>query len=339
MLILAGPSGATAHDGGRLHPEQPGRIFSVMDGVRDLHLDDEINYVTTPKAELDDLARVHSRKYLDELERLCRQGGGDLDPDTYAKVDSFSAARRAVGAGLEAIAALERQGEGVAFVAVRPPGHHAEADRAMGFCLLNNIAVSAAALAARGQRVLIIDWDVHHGNGTQSMFWDDPKVLYVSTHQWPLFPGTGKAEEVGGPNAVGLTVNVPVPRGATGDIVRCAIEEIAHPAIDRFVPDWVLVSCGFDAHRADPLGELALSTGDFAQLAQLVRSFAPRTGRLALFLEGGYNAGALRASVAAVLGTLLDLSIDVEAPTFGGPGREAIAVAEIDRDKAIAALQ
>jgi len=205
--------------------------------------------------------------------------------------------------------------------------------------LLNNIAVSAAALASRGQRVLIIDWDVHHGNGTQSMFWDDPKVLYVSTHQWPLFPGTGKAEEVGGPNAVGLTVNVPVPRGATGDIVRCAIEEIAHPAIDRFVPDWVLVSCGFDAHRADPLGELALSTGDFAQLAQLVRSFAPRTGRLALFLEGGYNAGALRASVAAVLGTLLDLSIDVEAPTFGGPGREAIAVAEIDRDKAIAALQ
>jgi acetoin utilization deacetylase AcuC-like enzyme len=338
MLILAGPSGATAHDGGRLHPEQPGRIFSVMDGVRDLHLDDEINYVTTPKAELDDLARVHSRKYLDELERFCRQGGGDLDPDTYAKVDSFSAARRAVGAGLEAIAALERQGEGVAFVAVRPPGHHAEADRAMGFCLLNNIAVSAAALAARGQRVLIIDWDVHHGNGTQSMFWDDPKVLYVSTHQWPLFPGTGNAEEVGGPNAVGLTVNVPVPRGATGDIVRCAIEEIAHPAIDRFVPDWVLVSCGFDAHRADPLGELALSTGDFAKLAQLVRSFAPRTGRLALFLEGGYNAGALRASVAAVLGTLLDLSIDVEAPTFGGPGREAIAVAEIDRDKAIAAL-
>jgi len=209
----------------------------------------------------------------------------------------------------------------------------------MGFCLLNNIAVSAAALAARGQRVLIIDWDVHHGNGTQSMFWDNPKVLYVSIHQWPLFPGTGKAEEVGGPNAVGLTVNVPVPRGATGDIVRCAIEEIAHPAIDRFVPDWVLVSCGFDAHRADPLGELALSTGDFAQLAQLVRSFAPRTGRLALFLEGGYNAGALRASVAAVLGTLLDLSIDVEAPTFGGPGREAIAVAEIDRDKAIAALQ
>jgi acetoin utilization deacetylase AcuC-like enzyme len=339
MLILAGPSGVSAHDGGRLHPEQPGRIFSVMDGVRDLHIDNEISYVTAPEAELDDLARVHSRNYLDELERLCRQGGGDLDPDTYVLADSFSAARRAVGAGLEAIAALERRGEGVAFVPVRPPGHHAEADRAMGFCLLNNVAVSAAVLAARGQRVLIIDWDVHHGNGTQSIFWDDPKVLYVSTHQWPLFPGTGKAEEVGGPNAIGLTVNIPIPRGATGDIVRCALEEIAHPAIDRFVPDWVLISCGFDAHRADPLGELALSAGDFAQLAQLVRSFAPCAGRLALFLEGGYNSGALRASAAAVLGTLLDLSIDVETPTFGGPGREAIAVAEIHRDKATAALQ
>ena len=199
MLIVAGPSGTCSHDGGNFHPEQQGRIFSVMDGVRDLHLDDDIEYVSAPKAELDDLARVHSRKYLTDLETFCRQGGGDLDPDTYAQVDSFSAARRAVGAGLEAIATLERQGDGVAFIAVRPPGHHAEADRALGFCLLNNVAVSAAALVARGQRVLIVDWDVHHGNGTQSIFWDEPDVLYVSTHQWPLFPGTGKAEEVGGP--------------------------------------------------------------------------------------------------------------------------------------------
>ena len=234
MLIVAGPSGANEHDGGRFHPEQLGRIFSVMDGVRDLHLDDDINYVGSPEAELDALTRVHSIKYLDELDRFCRQGGGDLDPDTYAQTDSFSAARRAAGAGLEAIAALERNGEGVAFVPVRPPGHHALTDRAMGFCLLNNVAISAAALVARGQRVLIIDWDVHHGNGTQSIFWDDPKVLYVSTHQWPLFPGTGRAQEVGGPNAPGLTVNIPLPRGATGDIVRSALEQVAQPVIDRF---------------------------------------------------------------------------------------------------------
>ncbi len=339
MLIVAGPSGACAHDGGTSHPEQQGRIFSVMDGVRDLHLEDDIKYVDAPEANYDALTRVHSAKYLDELDRFCRQGGGNLDPDTYAQTDSFTAARRAAGAGLEAITALERQGDGVAFVPVRPPGHHAEADRAIGFCLLNNVAVSAAALTARGQRVLIIDWDVHHGNGTQSIFWDDPRVLYVSTHQSPLFPGTGKSEEIGGPNAFGLTVNIPLPRGATGDIVRCALEEIAQPAIDRFTPDWVLVSCGFDAHRADPLGELALSTGDFAQLAQLVNSFTPRTGRLAVFLEGGYNSRALRASVTAVLGTLLDLRVDVEAPTIGGPGGEAIAFVGFSRDAAIAGLR
>ena len=138
---------------------------------------------------------------------------------------------------------MELLGEGVAFVPVRPPGHHAEADRAMGFCLLNNVAVSAAALAAKGHRVLIVDWDVHHGNGTQSIFWDDPRVLYVSTHQWPLFPGTGRAQEVGGPNAIGLTVNIPLPRGATGDIVQSAFEQVAHPVIGalRQIGSWCRV--------------------------------------------------------------------------------------------------
>lgn len=209
----------------------------------------------------------------------------------------------------------------------------------MGFCLLNNVAVSAAALAAKGQRVLIIDWDVHHGNGTQSIFWDDPRVLYVSTHQWPLFPGTGRSQEVGGTNAVGLTVNIPLPRGATGDVVQGALEQVAAPVIDHFAPDWVLVSCGFDAHRADPLGELALSTGDFARLARLVRSFAPCPGRLALFLEGGYSAMALRSSTAAVLGALLDIAVGLEPSTSGGPGREAVASAGTARGLAVAGLQ
>jgi acetoin utilization deacetylase AcuC-like enzyme len=338
MLMVAGPTGACAHDGGRLHPEQQGRIFSVMNGVRDLNIDEEIEFTTTPKAEFGDLARVHSPQYLSDLESFCTQGGGELDPDTFARTDSFHAARRATGAGLQAIAALERHGEGVAFVPVRPPGHHAERDRAMGFCLLNNVAVSAAALADKGQRVLIVDWDVHHGNGTQAIFWDDPNVLYVSTHQSPLFPGTGLADEVGGSNAAGLTVNIPLPPGATGDVVRCALEEIALPVIEGFAPDWVLVSCGFDAHRADPLGGLALSTGDFAQLARLVATFAPRPGRLALFLEGGYNAEALRGSVAATLGILLDRSIETESPTVDGPGLEAVRAAKHSRDTAMEAL-
>ena len=156
----------------------------------------------------------------------------------------------------------------------------------MGFCLLNSIAVATASRTARGERVLIVDWDVHHGNGTQDIFWDDPDVFYVSTHQHPLYPGTGRADEVGGPAAPGLTFNAPLPPGATGDVVRAALDESARPVVEAFAPDWVLVSCGFDAHEADPLAQLALSSGDFADLARLARELAP-PGRLALFLEKG----------------------------------------------------
>jgi acetoin utilization deacetylase AcuC-like enzyme len=334
-LIVAGPTGTIEHDGGAFHPEQPARIFAVMDGVRALEIDDEIVYPPTPKAELNDLARVHSVSYLRQLEAFCEQGGGDLDADTYARADSWTAARRAAGAGLVAIATLEEHGDGVAFVPVRPPGHHAERDRAMGFCLLNNVAVAAASLTTRGKRVLIVDWDVHHGNGTQSIFWDDPDVLYVSTHQFPLYPGTGKAAEVGGPKAVGLTVNIPLPAGATGDVVRSALDQVARPTIERFAPDWVLVSCGFDAHQADPLSELALSSGDFAELARIVNGFAPRPGRLALFLEGGYNQVALQTSVTATLGALLGVDTPPVAPTYGGPGMQQLRIAESDRERAI----
>ncbi len=186
--------------------------------------------------------------------------------------------------------------------------------------------------------MLIVDWDVHHGNGTQAIFWNDPNVLYVSTHQWPLFPGSGRADEVGGPDALGLTVNIPLPPGATGDVVQSAFDDVAQPVVDRFAPDWVLVSCGFDAHRADPLGELALSAGDFACLARLVRGYAPRAGRLALFLEGGYSSAALRASTTATLGALLDLPDGTEAPTSGGVGNEAVVTTKRVRDSAIDTL-
>jgi acetoin utilization deacetylase AcuC-like enzyme len=334
-LIVAGPTGTVEHDGGTFHPEQQARLFSVMDGIRALGLETEVICPPTPKAELGDLSRVHSIAYLTELEAFCAKGGGDIDPDTFARPDSWNAARRAAGAGLAAIAALEEHGEGVAFVPVRPPGHHAERERAMGFCLLNNVAVAAASLTARGQKVLIVDWDVHHGNGTQSIFWDDPDVLYVSTHQFPLFPGTGRAREIGGPAARGLTVNIPLPAGATGDVVRAAIDHVARPTIEEFSPDWVLVSSGFDAHQADPLGDLALSSGDFAELARMVDEFTPRPGRLALFLEGGYNQVALQASVTDTLGALLGLDSHPAAPTYGGPGMEQIRVAIGDRHQAM----
>jgi acetoin utilization deacetylase AcuC-like enzyme len=279
---------------------------------------------------------VHERSYLAELEAFCAEGGGAIDADTFARADSWTAARRAAGAGLAALAELEQRGQGVAFVAARPPGHHATGDRAMGFCLLNNIAIAAAALTARGAHVVIVDWDVHHGNGTQAIFWDDPDVLYVSTHQDPLYPGTGTAREVGGPAAPGRTVNVPVPPGATGDVLRAALDEEARPAVEEFAPDWVLVSCGFDAHADDPLAQLELSSGDFAELARVVSGFAPRAGRLALFLEGGYNPAALASSAEATLGALLGLSGHGGQPrTSGGPGMAELRAARLERRRAI----
>ena len=181
-----------------------------------------------------------------------------MDPDTIAVPGSWDTALLAAGGGLAVIECLYEGAGDFGFVAARPPGHHASASKSMGFCLLNNIAVSAALLAERGERVLIVDWDVHHGNGTEDIFWDDRRVLYVSTHQSRLYPGTGAADETGGPNAQGLNVNVPLPSGATGDVVRRALEKVAGPVVERFGPTWVLVSAGFDAHRADPLASLRL---------------------------------------------------------------------------------
>jgi acetoin utilization deacetylase AcuC-like enzyme len=320
-MTVIGPSGGTGtlHDGDRGHPERPARVDAVMAGVADvaLELGSDLEILAPEPAGVAALARVHTAGYLQRLEEFCLGGGGQLDPDTFAKADSWEAAQLSAGAGLQAIETLRRRGDGVAFVATRPPGHHALADRAMGFCLLNNVAVSAAALVAEGERVLIVDWDVHHGNGTQALFWDDPSVLYVSTHQSPFYPGTGDAGEVGGDEAPGLTVNIPLPGGATGDVLRRALDEVAAPVIETFDPTWVLISAGFDAHRADPLADLALSSADFAALARTVAGYAPQPGRVVVHLEGGYDLGALRTSVAATLGALsgMPAPADAERPT------------------------
>jgi acetoin utilization deacetylase AcuC-like enzyme len=333
VLIVVEPLEAEAHDDPG-HPERPARIGAVMRGVEDLHLGTDLVLVPARPAPAERLVRVHTPAHLQRLEQFCAAGGGAIDQDTYAGPTSWEDARLAAGSGLVAIEAAATYRSPV-FVPARPPGHHAVADRSMGFCLLNNVAVTAAALSDAGERVLIVDWDVHHGNGTQDVFWDDPSVLYVSTHQWPAFPGTGRADEVGGPSGRGTTVNVPLPAGATGDVVRHAFDTIVSPVVDAFSPTWVLVSAGFDAHRADPLADLALSAGDFATLAGIVAGYAPGPGRLIVFLEGGYDLEALRSSVAATLGRLVDADTDGEAPTSGGPGTEEVDAAARRRRAAL----
>lgn len=330
MLIVVGPVESELHHL-RGHPERPTRIEAVMDGINDLKLGNDLMMVPTQPADVAQLARVHSSDYLDDLQRFCSTGGGSLEADTFATSESWDSASRAAGAGLVAIETLRAAGSGVAFVAARPPGHHAVADRPMGFCLMNNVALAASTLVDLGERVLIVDWDVHHGNGTQAIFWDSADVLYVSTHQWPCYPGTGAAKEVGGPLARGTTLNVPLPPGATGDVLLQAFDQIVDPAVDEFDPTWVLVSAGFDAHRSDPLAELALSSGDFAQLATVVSGYAPGPARTVIFLEGGYDLAALRSSVSATLGAIVGSSLATEKPTSGGPGQEHLQTIAAER--------
>ena len=325
MLLVAGAPELDRHDVGSGHPERAARLSAALEGIDRAGLRDAVIALEPRRATVDELALVHPRPYLEALRTFCETGGGLLDPDTPASPGSWDTALLAAGAVLAAVDGLSAGDASAAFVGARPPGHHALADRAMGFCLVNNVAVAAATLAARGERVLVVDWDVHHGNGTQAIFWDDPRVLYVSTHQWPLYPGTGRVEETGGGRAPGTTINIPLPPGATGDVLLHAFDEVVTPAVDRFDPTWVLVSAGFDAHRADPLAELALSAGDFGVLARRVAGFAPAPGRVVVVLEGGYDLGALRLSVGATMSAVLDGGFRPEPPSAGGPGAAAVA--------------
>ena len=327
MLLVGGDPALDRHDVGAGHPERPPRVEAALAGIEEAGLRDAVVHLEPRRASEEELMRVHPAPYLEALRAFCEAGGGNLDPDTVAVAGSWDTALLAAGAVLAAVDGLEQRAGEVAFVAARPPGHHALADQPMGFCLLNNVAVAAASLTARGERVLVVDWDVHHGNGTQAIFWDDPAVLYVSTHEWPLYPGTGRVEETGGPGAPGLTVNIPLPAGATGNVLCHALDDVVAPVVERFAPTWVLVSAGYDAHRADPLADLALTAGDFADLARRVRAFAPGPGRTAVVLEGGYDLDALRRSVGATLASLMDGDYRPEHPSSGGPGAAAVEAA------------
>jgi len=325
MLVVAAHPNQDFHDAGDGHPENPFRLRAAVAGFADAGIDGTSEWLPLRLASRSELAAVHDVGYLDALAELCAEGGGQLDPDTGVSAGSWETAGATAGAGLGAMESLAAGRGDAAFVLGRPPGHHATRTRAMGFCLLNNVAVTAAALADRGERVAIIDWDVHHGNGTQDIFWEDPRVLYVSIHQWPLYPGTGRPEERGAGAGVGTTVNMPMPPGATGDVYLAAFDEIVGPCVERFGATWVLVSAGFDAHRDDPLASMQLTAGDYADLTGRVMGLSGRAGRTILFLEGGYDPGALRASVAACASRLIGQTYRPESSSSGGAGMARVA--------------
>lgn len=290
------------HRGPASHPEAPARLAAVEEALAAR----ESDLVRRPVREAcdDELLAVHPRAHLRTLREAAQRAPTRLDADTFASSASETVARLAAGAAVDAALCVARGEARSAFAAVRPPGHHAEADRAMGFCLLNNVAVAARALIKNGaERLLIFDWDVHHGNGTQHLFESERDIVYVSTHQYPFYPGTGAVGEIGVGRGEGATINVPLPEGSGDDEYRGAVERVVVPVAETLRPDMILVSCGLDAHRDDPLGGMAVSGAGYRAMAATLRELANTLcgGRLIYVLEGGYSAQGLCEGTAAVL--------------------------------------
>jgi acetoin utilization deacetylase AcuC-like enzyme len=310
------------HDTG-LHPESADRLRHTMALIESSGLIHRLTLLNSRQATLEELSLVHTPEHIAAIRNIAARGGGRADSDTIISPGSYEAALFAAGATLEAVDAVIRGDVRHSFALVRPPGHHARPQLAMGFCLFNNIAIAARHLLNVGhcKKVLIVDFDVHHGNGTQEVFESDGRVLYFSTHQSPLFPGTGHVEDVGSGPGRGLIVNVPLPPGRGDDEFLKAYSDILVPLARRFQPEFMLVSAGYDAHWADSIASEQMTVSGFASLTRLLKDLADELceGRMALTLEGGYDLRALAESIKATFEVMLGNS-DILDP-LGAPPR------------------
>jgi acetoin utilization deacetylase AcuC-like enzyme len=287
------------HDTGPFHPENAGRLKAILDGLHQKGLWEKLMHMTPTAATEEQILLCHPKSHLDFIRECASRGSVQLDPDTQVSAHSFDAAMLAVGAAVQAVDGILENRFTNAFAAVRPPGHHATSNQAMGFCLFNNVAIAARhAVKNKGLgRVLIMDWDVHHGNGTQDIFYDDPSVIYISLHKKYHYPGTGSEQETGSGKATGTKINIALP-GVPGPK---AYEEHFNRALARakeFKPELILISCGFDAHENDPLGNLGLTSETYGRLTDTMIEFAQQFGHKRVFsiLEGGYDYPALAAA-------------------------------------------
>jgi len=297
------------HDTGS-HPENSQRLVAIMSHLEKTGLINQATTLSPRAASVEELEMVHAPEYISEIKNKAEGGGGWLDADTVMCPKSYEAALYAAGGDLTAVEAVMKGEVNSAFALVRPPGHHATHNRAMGFCIFNNVAIAAKFALANFnlERVLIADYDVHHGNGTQDTFYADPKVLYFSTHQYPFYPGTGSVDEIGAGEGKGFTVNFPMTAGWGDEEYLRAFNEVLVPVARRFQPQLILVSAGFDAHWADDLAMMQVSVTGFAQMVEVLKSLAAELcqGRLVFTLEGGYNLQVLASSVKATFDVLMD---------------------------------